>query len=207
MATVAAYPLSGYTSGQCTWYVASMAPWVLQYGNLGDAKTWAQRALANGAKVSSVPYPGSVAVWGSNEGGAFSDGHVALVTGVQGNGLPTVSEMNWTNGPFRSDSRNVDSKSDAGIVGYILPPNDALGAGGVQAAQASTSGQTPTTSQTAGQSGGDWSIGPFTILSHHALLRIGYTLAGLALIGVGVWILFRKEVDGMIGAIPKAIPV
>jgi CHAP domain len=195
-----------YTAGQCTAFVESLAPWIDQYGNLGDARSWLGNAKAHGARVSSVPVPGAVAVWGPNMGGAFGDGHVALVTDVK-QGLPVVSEMNWTNGPFRSDTRAVPASSASGIIGYILPPTSALADTSVQNAQSSTAGQTASTSATAGSQGGDWSIGPFTILSHHALVRIGYTLAGLGMIGVGVWILFRKEVDSMISAVPKVVPV
>ncbi|HEV3129600.1 MAG TPA: CHAP domain-containing protein [Solirubrobacteraceae bacterium] len=202
--------MSGYTPGQCTAYVASLAPWVLQYGNLGNANTWASRAMASGAKLSSTPYPGAVAVWGANQGGAFSDGHVALVTGVQSNGLPTVSEMNWTSGPFRADTRAVPASSASGIVGYILPPNTAMATSSVQNATAATGGALPSSSAVAGKTSGGWSVGPFQVLSGHALVRIGYTLAGLGLIGFGVWVLFRKEVDGavrgVVGAVPKVVP-
>lgn len=110
----------GYTIGQCTDFVAKTLGWIP--GNLGNANQWLTRAAAQGYATSRRPVIGSVAVWGSNVGGAQGAGHVAVVTGVQASGLPIVQEENWTYGPGRVDTRAVSASSAAGIIGYILPP-------------------------------------------------------------------------------------
>lgn len=110
-----------YTAGQCTDYVAKVYAWV---GCWGDAWQWFDRAKAAGFATSSTPVIGSVAVWRQGAG-ASSNGHVAIVTGIQGNGLPIVSEMNATAGPFNVDQRSISAASAAGIQGYILPQQGA----------------------------------------------------------------------------------
>jgi hypothetical protein len=107
----------GYTLGQCTDYVAKTLGWVPS--GWGDAGQWLGNAHAQGYPESSSPSVGDIAVWGPNQGGALGAGHVAIVTGIQSDGAPIVSEENWTYGPYNPDTRNVSAQSAAGIIGYI----------------------------------------------------------------------------------------
>lgn len=120
MPTVTTYP-----QGQCTWWVASHFPWIGPYWH--NAEQWLSSAVSAGLTVGKTPLPNSVAVWGANMGGATGDGHVAIVTGIQANGLPIVSESNWTYGTSAPDVRAVSADSASGIIGYIYPPGTAGG--------------------------------------------------------------------------------
>jgi hypothetical protein len=73
-----------YEWGNCTWYVASR---LNVPANLGNANTWAARALADGYSLGP-PIVGAVA---QSTAGPY--GHVALVVAV-GPGTVTVDEMN-----------------------------------------------------------------------------------------------------------------
>ena len=77
---------NGYEYGYCTWYVKTMRPDIGGYW--GDASAWPSSARAAGYSTGTVPAVGAIAV--SYES---SWGHVAYVTGVNGNSV-TVSEMN-----------------------------------------------------------------------------------------------------------------
>lgn len=72
-----------YTAGNCTWYAKSMRPDLPN--NLGNANTWASRALAQGIPVGLVPRAGAVGQLGM---------HVVYVTGVNPDGTFNLSEMN-----------------------------------------------------------------------------------------------------------------
>jgi peptidoglycan hydrolase CwlO-like protein len=76
--------------GQCTWWAAynHHVSWS------GNATDWFDNAISQGAAVSSTPRVGSVAVWRASPSYP-TFGHVAIVTGVNGNGSFTVSEMNY----------------------------------------------------------------------------------------------------------------
>lgn len=74
---------NSYSYGYCTWYAKEQRPDMPN--NLGNADTWYWRY--NGAKGSS-PAVGAVAV-------ATGYMHVAIVTGVNGDGTITISEMNY----------------------------------------------------------------------------------------------------------------
>jgi CHAP domain len=196
MTTVAA---SIYTAGQCTAYVAQVAPWVLQYGNLGNADTWLSNAYAAGASTGSVPLPGAVAVWGPNSGGAGPFGHVALVTKVAGD-LPFVSETDWTNGPGNVDTRQVDS--DVGILGYIYPPSGSSSLLDYQATTTSIpviggledagSALTNIGSSLSYLTGGKW-------IPRALMIALGIGVAGF-----GLYILFRRQVDRVVTQVGRA---
>jgi surface antigen len=68
--------------------------------NLGDAGQWATNAAAKGIPVNSTPANGAVAQWNDSAGGASSSGHVAYVESVNSGGSITVSEDNYSSGPF-----------------------------------------------------------------------------------------------------------
>jgi surface antigen len=79
---------NGYDAGQCTWGAASMKGDIPN--SWGNANNWAAAAAASGYAVSSVPVLGAVA---QTSRGSF--GHVAVVTGINGDGTITVTEMNY----------------------------------------------------------------------------------------------------------------
>lgn len=89
------YPAKGknaqgnwYVWGNCTWYVAN------NYAipnNWGHARTWLERAKAQGFETSDKPKAGAIA-W--VQPGRSRYGHVAIVTKVHDDGTFTISEMN-----------------------------------------------------------------------------------------------------------------
>jgi hypothetical protein len=84
-----------YPIGQCTWWVARLRPDLpLFRGRSGDALNWAKTAAAAGFPVAEVPKVGAVAVFQPNQYGAGRYGHVAVVTGVNGEEM-TISEANF----------------------------------------------------------------------------------------------------------------
>ncbi|MHC8518612.1 CHAP domain-containing protein [Weissella confusa] len=104
-----AVPGNSYYAGQCTWYVKNTLSWV---GNFwGNANQWAASAAAAGRLVDSNPTVGSVAVFMPGVAGASSYGHVAVVTGVNGD-MVTISEMN-AQGEYVVSSRTI---SPAGVL-------------------------------------------------------------------------------------------
>lgn len=120
--------MATYSPGQCTWYVAELASWLP--AGMGNAADWLTAAQSKGLTTlpgSATPQAGDVAVWAPNTGGAYGDGHVAMVTGVS-NGQVQVTEMNWgaapgsTSAEYQTDSRSVDPSQ---ISGYIVPPGSA----------------------------------------------------------------------------------
>lgn len=61
--------------------------------NYGNANEWARNAKSRGYIVNKIPALGSVAWWDSNAGDASSYGHVAWVSGINGN-FVEVEEYN-----------------------------------------------------------------------------------------------------------------
>lgn len=113
------------TPGQCTWWVAHLTKsWIDQYGNLGDAWSWAQNAHNAGASVyMGSPVVGSIAVWPQGYAGSDSlYGHVAVVTGVGADGSATVSEMN-VKGSGVVDQRTLGPSVVRGLS-FIYPPGN-----------------------------------------------------------------------------------
>lgn len=192
----------GYTPGNCTWWVDHLAPWIDQYGNFGDAHNWISHARSQSLQISSQPQPGEIAVWDASSPGSGGYGHVALVTGVQQNGLPIVSEMNYK-GLGITDTRNVDASNAHYLIGYIVPPSQAMSTSSIAAAGSAP--QNATLADLSGTTSSGWSVGPFQVLSGSGVHKFLFTLSGVALLGIGVWILFRKEADRALAAIP-AIP-
>ena len=176
----------GYVAGQCTAYVASLVSWVPN--NWGNASEWLANAQAAGYSTSLSPSPGAIAVWGPNKGGAQSDGHVALVTAVQPGGLPSVSEMNWSNGPGVPDTRNVTSASAAGIIGYIYGPP-----GTTVPASVST-----LAAQEQGTDAGPFVSAPFGLGGVLDDILSGFeVLAGSVLMLVGLWLVLGSPGKGI----------
>ncbi len=105
-----------YAYGYCTWYVwserAKLGYKYLLPGNLGHARTWAERAAAAGFKVSRTPQSGDVF---QTKSGYY--GHVGMVEAVHADGSITVSDMNGIAGWGRV-GRQVWSR--AKWQGYIF---------------------------------------------------------------------------------------
>lgn len=125
--------LASYTWGQCTWGAAQIASWIPS--GWGNADQWLSNAVKAGYPTSTTAILGSVAVWMPGMGGAGSDGHVAVVTGIQGNGLPIVTEMNWNGGVGVQDTRNLTAQQAAQVAGYILPQGASVPSGSATQAQ------------------------------------------------------------------------
>ena len=88
-----------------------------QYGGLsrwGYAYEWKAAAETLGIKVDMNPAVGAVAWNGQNQNGAYSTGHIAWVSAVNGNNV-TVEEYNWsTSGGY--GTRTVDKSKFAGYI-------------------------------------------------------------------------------------------
>ncbi|PNZ65993.1 CHAP domain-containing protein [Staphylococcus croceilyticus] len=101
-----------YTSGQCTWYVYDKVGGKIG-STWGNANNWASAAQAAGYTVNNTPAKGSILQ--TTQG---SMGHVAYVESVNSDGSITISEMNYTGGPYVVDTRTISS-SQASSYNYI----------------------------------------------------------------------------------------
>ena len=117
-ASVEATP-NTYPTGQCTWGVKEMAPWVGNYW--GNARDWIASAQNAGYSTGSTPTVGSVAVW-PEDGGGY--GHVAYVTSVTNNNSIQVMESNYAGnmsiGNYRGEFDPTNTYSGSS-VSYIYP--------------------------------------------------------------------------------------
>lgn len=108
-----------YPTGQCTWGVKEMAPWV--GNNWGNARDWIASAQNAGYSTGSTPTVGSVAVW-PEDGGGY--GHVAYVTSVTNNNSIQVMESNYAGnmsiGNYRGEFDPTHTYSGSS-VSYIYP--------------------------------------------------------------------------------------
>lgn len=116
---VASGTANSYPTGQCTWGVKCLAPWVGDYW--GNAGQWIQSAQAAGFRTGTKPVPGAVAVWPSDGGGY---GHVAYVTDVQSETNIQVSESNYAGNMYIGNFRgwfNPQATWSGSAVYYIYP--------------------------------------------------------------------------------------
>lgn len=119
VAPVVSGTANSYPTGQCTWGVKSLAPWVGDYW--GNAGQWIQSAQAAGFRTGTKPVPGAVAVWPSDGGGY---GHVAYVTDVQSETSIQVSESNYAGNMYIGNFRgwfNPQATWSGSEVYYIYP--------------------------------------------------------------------------------------
>lgn len=181
--------LWSYVAGQCTWWVADNLPWIP--AGLGNAKDWLTNAANDGLATGTNPQPGAVVVWGGNAYPPY--GHVGMVTGVNADGTINVSEMNFSYGPNRSDTR--DHVSTANVAGYIYPPASYHGGPlGTNVPAGSNSGQIG-----AGQL---FSAPLLGSMSKDAAWRAGLILAGFVLVIVGLLVTFKSGM--IVAAAPEA---
>ncbi|EFU84433.1 CHAP domain protein [Staphylococcus lugdunensis M23590] len=93
-----------YTSGQCTWYVfdrrSQAGKPISTYWS--DAKYWAGNAANDGYRVDNSPEVGAIM---QSTPGPY--GHVAYVERVNGDGSILISEMNYTYGPYNTNTRTI----------------------------------------------------------------------------------------------------
>ena len=106
---------SSYPTGQCTWGVKTVAPWVGDYW--GNGGQWAESAARDGFRTGKTAEVGSVASW--DDGGY---GHVAYVTDVDpATGYVKVLEANYNGDQSIRDHRGWFDASNPtwGTVTYI----------------------------------------------------------------------------------------
>ena len=93
-----------YTAGQCTWYVfdrrSQAGKPISTYWS--DAKYWAGNATADGYTVDHNATVGSIM---QTTTGYY--GHVAYVERVNADGSILISEMNYANGPYNTNTRTI----------------------------------------------------------------------------------------------------
>lgn len=89
----------------CTDYVHSKRPDVAIYGNAG--MSWIGSAQAAGKSTGSAPRAGAVAV---------TNGHVAYVESVNGDGSYVVSEMGWNYKAGNYNKRTVQPGAFGGFI-------------------------------------------------------------------------------------------
>ncbi|MBJ6364388.1 LysM peptidoglycan-binding domain-containing protein [Staphylococcus hominis] len=93
-----------YTAGQCTWYVfnrrAQARSPISTYWS--DAKYWTYNAASDGYIVNHTPTVGSIM---QSTAGYY--GHVAYVERVNPDGSILISEMNYTYGPYNTNTRVI----------------------------------------------------------------------------------------------------
>lgn len=124
------YGYEGFSTGQCTWYVATrrLVTWHTPGGLLGgNAGQWLGLAEAAGFSIGAAPEVGAIAVYTDS-----GPGHVAFVVGVSASGGYTVAESNWAlagPSPPYVDLRGVapgatGSPAEA-LAGFIYGPGPA----------------------------------------------------------------------------------
>ena len=89
-----------YTAGQCTWYVYDRVGGKIST-TWGNANNWASAAQSDGYTVNHTPEKGAI-----------------LQTSEGSYGSVTVSEMNYSGGPFVTDTRTI-SANQAKSYNYI----------------------------------------------------------------------------------------
>ncbi|WP_300613173.1 CHAP domain-containing protein [Trebonia sp.] len=95
-----------------------MYPNTIDPADNGNAMYLATNAAYNGWAVSSTPRVNSIAVFQPGANGAGAAGHAAWVISVSAPYI-TVSEMNFTYGPGKTDTRTLIPASS---VRYVLAP-------------------------------------------------------------------------------------
>lgn len=106
---------SSYPTGQCTWGVKTVAPWVGDYW--GNGGQWAESAARDGFRTGKTAEVGAVASW--DDGGY---GHVAYITDVDpATGYVKVLEANYNGDQSIGDHRGWFDASNPtwGNVTYI----------------------------------------------------------------------------------------
>lgn len=176
---------------ECTNFVANAFPNTLgklfYAGKLGNAYQWFGNAAAAGYQVSETAVPGWVVVYGNSSNHGYNgnydptNGHVAIVDSVLGNGNFRVSESNVPYGAGPSSGR-VSSMAD--VLGFINPNATPTG---VALASDTTAAASNATSSTANS--GAFNIG-YSGQQCETLGQIMSTGSGVAGLtsGISTWI-------------------
>ncbi|MEX2398552.1 MAG: CHAP domain-containing protein, partial [Candidatus Saccharimonadales bacterium] len=99
----------GMFNRQCTsyaaWRVANDGKFMPRWGNIhpfprGNARYWPTHAISDDIPVNNTPKIGAIAVWGPNQFGMSSMGHLAYVEQVNGDGSIWVSQYNVIAGQY-----------------------------------------------------------------------------------------------------------
>lgn len=178
------------------------------YGSAGSLELAAQGK----GILSQTPHIGDVAVWAANTGGAGSSGHAGLVTGLGGGGEVAVTGTNWPSGS--GATQYIVGHNPVGMgtpSGYINPTSiggkniiagggtfDPFKLGNAQTYGPAVNGILPT------GPGPGWSIGPWQVFSGAGLNRVLFVLAGVAMVGVGLLVVFRKDVPQIVSKVAAA---
>jgi surface antigen len=109
------------TPGQCTW--GALNKWYQSEGYYpggwtGNAMAWSSGAASAGYTVSGTPRTRSILVMQPGVHGSSGVGHVAWVTGVNGNEV-TIIEMNALAGAYNYNTRTL---TDGPGMKYIYAP-------------------------------------------------------------------------------------
>jgi hypothetical protein len=156
--------------------------------------------------LHTTPQVGDIAIWGANQGGALGAGHVALVTSISPSGSVNVTGTNWPEGSG-AVTRAIGT-GGMGVPTAYLTPSDvggtSSGASGAAPAPDVTGGVGASSTFAAAKTGSGLSLGPWNLLSGSALRRTGFTLAGLALVGIGLLLLLRRDIPGAVAKVAAA---
>ena len=92
----------GFLTGECTSFVAHRMNQLginftngMKGGTFGHGYMWANNARRLGYRVDHSPSVGAIAWYDQNAFGAWSNGHVAYVAQVNGDGSIVIEEFNW----------------------------------------------------------------------------------------------------------------
>jgi surface antigen len=92
----------GFLTGECTSFVAHRMNQLginftngMKGGTFGHGYMWANNARRLGYRVDKSPSVGAIAWYDQNAFGAWSNGHVAYVAQVNGDGSIVIEEFNW----------------------------------------------------------------------------------------------------------------
>lgn len=188
---------------QCVVFVEHVTGVGYGLGTAADYLTSFKSSLTN------TPQVGDIAIWGANSNGADSAGHVAIVTALTPTGTPIVTGANWAAGtPFGAGAyTNQVGTNGMGAPTAFLNPADVGGttaATGPEGAATDTAASAASGTFAPAATGSGWSIGPWQLLSGSALRRTGFTLVGIALIGVGLMLLLRRDIGAAVATASKA---
>lgn len=178
---------ASYAWGWCTAFVAEQLSWVP--AGWGNAIDWLDHARSQGFRISQTPVAGSVAVYGTD----YSPlGHVAQVLSVNADGTFKVAEEAFK-GVGITDTR---TSTMHGVLGFILPPVDAVAGAIGNAAGSAASGAGNLANIIPGVSQAE-AVGNFLgwITQRETLIRGALIVVGIVVAVIGLRILFEPQIE------------
>ena len=134
-------PYANYTIDPWSYYhrqCTSFAAFRLIYANgftdvrnFGNAFEWGSRAKSRGYTVNKTPALGSIAWWDANAADASSYGHVAWVSGINGDYVEIEDYNSWRGGPGLYNKRLIHKSRVSGFIHFkdIANKNDVQSVG------------------------------------------------------------------------------